>query len=130
MTDLSDLPELPSRELLASYLGKILLARGAGLPEHGEPWHLVQVTEPAETGTLNEEPIMAFEVLFFPPERREDGTYVFTNEDNEMIGAMFCSTWISPTGAACMRSVFSSVMGAEEEPESETPGEGTLGEMA
>ena len=50
-------PELPTRETLAAYLGKMLLARGSDLPEHGEPWQLVQVTEPSETGTVNEEPI-------------------------------------------------------------------------
>jgi hypothetical protein len=51
-----------------------------------------------------------FEVLFLAPAPRDDGTYVFTNEDNELVGAMFCTTWISPTGAPCMRSIFSSVL--------------------
>lgn len=103
------LPELPSRETLSLYLGKMLLARGIGLPKHGEPWHLVQVTEPSETGTINEAPITAFEVLFLTPERRETGTYIFTNESNELIGAMYCTTFISPTKATCMKSLFSSV---------------------
>ena len=71
MDDNQKLPDLPSRETLSQYLGKMLLARGIGLPKHGEPWHLVQVTEPSETGTVNEVPIMAFEVLFLTPERRE-----------------------------------------------------------
>ncbi len=54
MDDNQKLPDLPSRETLSQYLGKMLLARGIGLPKHGEPWHLVQVTEPSETGTLKE----------------------------------------------------------------------------
>lgn len=116
--------EIPDRGTLAGYLGKMLVARGSGLPEHGEPWHLVQVTEPAETGTYNEEPIMAFEVLFLAPGKRDDGTYVFTNENNEMLGAMYCTLWISPTGAPCMRSVFSSVIetqAAEDDEEVSEP---------
>ena len=72
----------------------MLLARGFGLPKHGEPWHLVQLTEPSETGTINEVPIMAFEVLFLTPERRETGTYIFTDESNELVGAMYCTTFI------------------------------------
>jgi hypothetical protein len=106
--------QLPTRETLAAYLGKMLLARGSELPEHGEPWQLVQVTEPAETGTVDEEPIMAFEVLFLAPGERDDGTYIFTNEDKEMIGAMYCEFWSSPTGAPCMRSLFSSVVEGPE----------------
>ena len=43
MDDNQKLPDLPSRETLSQYLGKMLLARGIGLPKHGEPWHLVQV---------------------------------------------------------------------------------------
>ncbi len=101
--------ELPTREALAAHLGKMLLARGPGLPRHGEPWQLAQVTEPTETGTLNEEPILVFEVLLLAPAAREDGTYVLTTEDNAMLGAMFFEFWESPTGAPCMRSVFSSV---------------------
>ncbi len=120
MADNQDLAAIPDRATLAAYLGKMLVARGVGLPEHGEPWHLVQVTEPAETGTVNDEPILAFEVLFLAPGRREDGTYVFTNEDNEMVGAMYCNTFISPTGAPCMRSMFSSVV---DEAADETPDE-------
>jgi len=122
---MSDLPDLPNRETLAAYLGKMLVARGPGLPQHGEPWHLVQVTEPTETGQLNEEPIMAFEVLFLAPSERGDGTFVFTNEDNELIGAMYCTTWISPTGAPCMRSMFSSIIeDTEEEIDNEAIPEG------
>ena len=109
MDDNQKLPDLPSRETLSQYLGKMLLARGIGLPKHGEPWHLVQVTEPSETGTINEVPITAFEVLFLTPERRETGTYILTNESNELIGAMYCTTFISPTKATCMKSLFSSV---------------------
>ena len=82
MSEGIELPELPNRDILAQYLGKMLLARGIGLSKHGEPWQLVQLTEPSETGTLNEVPIMAFEVLFLTPEERESGTYVFTNESN------------------------------------------------
>ena len=109
MTNEQNLPDLPSRDTLTKHLGKMLLARGIGLPKHGEPWQLVQVTEPSETGTVNEAPIMAFEVLFLTPERRESGTYIFTNESNELVGAMYCSTFISPTKATCMKSLFSSV---------------------
>ena len=115
MDDNQKLPDLPSRETLSQYLGKMLLARGIGLPKHGEPWHLVQVTEPSETGTVNEVPIMAFEVLFLTPERRETGTYIFTNESNELVGAMYCTTFISPTKATCMKSLFSSVDETSEE---------------
>ena len=114
MSEDIELPELPKREILVQYLGKMLLARGIGLSKHGEPWQLVQLTEPSETGTLNEVPIMAFEVLFLTPEERESGTYVFTNESNELIGAMYCTTYISPTKATCMRSLFSST--SEEQP--------------
>ena len=110
MSEDIDFPEIPRREVLVQYLGKMLLARGIGLPKHGEPWQLVQLTEPTETGTLNEMPIMAFEVLFLTPEARESGTYVFTNESNELIGAMYCDTFISPTKATCMRSLFSSTL--------------------
>jgi hypothetical protein len=115
-----EMPDLPSRETLAGYLGKMLVARGLGLPKHGEPWHLVQVTEPTETGSVNEDPIMAFEVLFLAPGERDDSTYIFTNEDNEMVGAMYCTSWTSPTGAPCMRSMFSSIV---EEPEEELDNE-------
>ena len=115
MDDNQKLPDLPSRETLSQYLGKMLLARGIGLPKHGEPWHLVQVTEPSETGTINEVPITAFEVLFLTPERRETGTYIFTNESNELIGAMYCTTFISPTKATCMKSLFSSVQEGVED---------------
>ena len=114
MSEDIELPELPNRDILAQYLGKMLLARGIGLSKHGEPWQLVQLTEPSETGALNEVPIMAFEVLFLTPEERESGTYVFTNESNELIGAMYCTTFISPTKATCMRSLFSST--SEEQP--------------
>ena len=69
---MSDLPEIPGRDTLAGHLGKMLVARGAGIPRSGEPWHLVQVTEPSETGMLNEEPIMAFEVLFLVGDRDSD----------------------------------------------------------
>ena len=109
MNDELKLPDLPSRDTLTKYLGKMLLARGIGLPKHGEPWHLVQVTEPSETGTLDEVPIMAFEVLFLTPKERESGTYIFTNESNDLVGSMYCSTFISPTKAACMKSLFSNV---------------------
>ncbi len=110
MSENTDFPEIPRREILVQYLGKLLLARGIGLPKHGEPWQLVQITEPAETGTINEVPIMAFEVLFLTPTERESGTYVFTNESNELIGAMYCTTFISPTQATCMQSIFSSTL--------------------
>lgn len=117
---MADLPNAPDRATLARYVGKMLVARGTGLPPHGEPWHLVQVTEPTETGSLNDEPVTAFEVLFLAPARREDGTYIFTDENNEIVGAMFCSTFISPTGATCMRSLFSSVEGqADDEVEND-----------
>jgi len=110
MSEDIDFPEIPRREILVQYLGKMLLARGIGLPKHGEPWQLVQLTEPTETGTINEVPIMAFEVLFLTPTERESGTYVFTNESNELIGAMYCTTLISPTQATCMQSIFSSTL--------------------
>ncbi|MEE2808829.1 MAG: hypothetical protein VYB73_05910 [Verrucomicrobiota bacterium] len=110
MSEDIDFPEIPRREILVQYLGKMLLARGIGLPKHGEPWQLVQLTEPTETGTINEVPIMAFEVLFLTPTERESGTYVFTNESNELIGAMYCTTFISPTQATCMQSIFSSTL--------------------
>ena len=116
MNDELNLPDLPSRDILTKYLGKMLLARGIGLPKHGEPWHLVQVTEPSETGTLDEVPIMAFEVLLLTPKERESGTYIFTNESNDLVGAMYCSTFISPTKATCMKSLFSNI----EEGETET----------
>ena len=115
MDDNQKLPDLPSRETLSQYLGKMLLARGIGLPKHGEPWHLVQVTEPSETGTFNEVPITAFEVLFLTPERRETGTYIFTTESNKLVGAMYCTTFISPTKATCMKSFFSSVQEGVED---------------
>ena len=56
-----------------------------------------------------------FEVLFLTPERRETGTYIFTNESNELIGAMYCTTFISPTKATCMKSLFSSVQEGVED---------------
>ena len=115
MNDKLNLPDLPSRNTLTKYLGKMLLARGIGLPKHGEPWHLVQVTEPSETGTLDEVPIMAFEVLFLTPKERESGTYIFTNESNDLVGAMYCSTFISPTKATCMKSLFSNIEEGETE---------------
>ncbi|HIG83492.1 MAG TPA: hypothetical protein EYG40_02665 [Verrucomicrobia bacterium] len=110
MSENTDFPKIPRREVLVQYLGKMLLARGIGLPKHGEPWQLVQLTEPTETGTINEVSIMAFEVLFLTPKTRESGTYVFTNESNELIGAMYCTTFISSTKATCMQSLFSSTL--------------------
>ena len=97
MPDPSDIPDPPDYETLAAHIGKMLVARGTGLPQHGEPWHLVQVTEPAETGNLNEMPIIAFEALFLTPGKRESSTYIFTDVDNGLIGAMHCTTFISPT---------------------------------
>ena len=119
MSEDTDFPEIPRREVLVQYLGKMLLARGIGLPKHGEPWQLVQLTEPTETGTVNEVPVMAFEVLFLTPEARESGTYVFTNESNELIGAMYCTTFISPTKATCMQSLFSSTLEDSESVETD-----------
>ena len=116
MPDPSDIPDPPDYETLAAHIGKMLVARGTGLPQHGEPWHLVQVTEPAETGNLNEMPIIAFEALFLTPGKRESSTYIFTDADNGLIGAMHCNTFISPTGATCMRSLFSNVAEPPEIP--------------
>ena len=104
-----DFPDPPDHETITAFAGKMLVARGKGLPQHGEPWHLVQVTEPTETGNIDEVPILAFEALFLSPGKRESGTYIFTDADNGLVGAMYCTTFISPTGATCMRSLFSSV---------------------
>ena len=109
MQDSTDFPDPPDHKIIVTLTGKMLVARGKGLPQHGEPWHLVQVTEPAETGNVDEVPILGFEVLFLTPGKRESNTYIFTDADNELIGAMYCTTFISPTGATCMRSVFSNV---------------------
>lgn len=127
---MADLPEIPDRDTLASYVGKMLVVRGPGLPIHGEPWHLVQVTEPAETGTLNDAPIVSFEALFLAPSRREDGVYIFANEAAEVVGAMPCTTFISPTGATCMKSLFTDVdMPESDEDENEAGDEaGEVGE--
>ncbi len=122
---MAELPDPPDRDTLARYLGKMLVARGAGLPAHGEPWLLAQVTEPTETGSLNDLPVTAYEALFLAPARRDDGTYIFTDEDNEVIGAMPCSTFISPTGATCMRSLFSEI----EEQDEVDAGDGDLSEL-
>ena len=104
-----DFPDPPDHETITAFVGKMLVARGKGLPQHGEPWHLVQVTDPTETGNVDEVPILAFEVLFLTPGKRESSTYIFTDADNGLVGAMYCTTFISPTGATCMRSLFSSV---------------------
>ena len=105
----TDFPDPPDHGALSTLAGKMLVARGKGLPQHGEPWHLVQVTEPEETGNIDEVPILAFEILFLTPGKRESSTYIFTDADNKLIGAMECTTFISPTGATCMRSLLSSV---------------------
>jgi len=116
MQDSTDFPDPPDHKTIAALSGKMLVVRGKGLPQHGEPWHLVQVTEPAETGNVDELPILSFEVLFLTPGKRESNTYIFTDADNELIGAMYCTTFISPTGATCMRSVFSNVDEPAEDP--------------
>lgn len=110
----AEFPDPPDHETINAFAGKMLVARGKGLPQHGEPWHLVQVTEPTETGNIDEVPILAFEVLFLTPGKRESSTYIFTDADNGLIGAMYCTTFISPTGATCMRALFSI---ADEPPE-------------
>jgi hypothetical protein len=125
---MADLPETPDRDTLASYLGKMLVVRGPGLPIHGEPWHLVQVTEPTETGTLNDAPITSYEALFLAPTRREEGIYIFADEAGEVVGAMLCTTFISPTGATCMKSLFTSVEVDELAEEEDEAGE--IGEPA
>ena len=116
MPDPSDIPDPPDYETIAALAGKMLVARGIGLPQHGEPWHLVQVSKPAETGNLNEMPILSFEALFLTPGKRESSTYIFTDADNGLIGAMHCATFISPTGATCMRSLFTNVAQPPEIP--------------
>ena len=50
MQSLPDFPDPPDYKTIQSCTGNMLVARGKGLPAHGEPWHLVQVTEPVETG--------------------------------------------------------------------------------
>jgi len=124
MQSLPDFPDPPDYKTIQSCTGKMLVARGKGLPAHGEPWHLVQVTEPVETGNIDEVPILAFEVLFLTPGKRENSSYIFTDAENELVGAMYCTTFISPTGATCMRSLFSSMdVPAETDPEQNPEGE-------
>ncbi|MCP4848694.1 MAG: hypothetical protein GY899_12185 [Verrucomicrobiaceae bacterium] len=113
----TDFPDPPDHKTITALAGKMLVARGKGLPQHGEPWHLVQVTEPTETGIVDELPILAFEILFLTPGKRESGTYIFTDAENELIGAMSCTTFISPTGATCMKSVFSNVNEPSKDPD-------------
>jgi hypothetical protein len=119
----TDFPDPPDHETIVALAGKMLVARGKGLPQHGEPWHLVQVTEPAETGNVDEVPILAFEALFLTPGKRESSTYIFTDADNELVGAMYCTTFISPTGATCMRSLFSNVNEPSETNDKQAEGE-------
>ena len=125
MQSLPEFPDPPEYEKLQLFTGKMLVARGKELPQHGEPWHLVQVTKPIETGNVDELPIMAFEVLFLTPGKRATSTYIFTDAENELLGAMYCTTFISPTGATCMRARFSTMdtppeTSSEQNPENQT----------
>ena len=49
-------PEVPRREVLAGYLGKMLLARGSELPRQGEPWQLVQTAVTSNPDLLSPSP--------------------------------------------------------------------------